>query len=183
MRKIIVFVAFLSLTLLMIPMHGAYAKKDKTDKAEIPQKESRWDESSGDVADSEALDTADENREKDLRTSIGENDSEAYDETSEKFWGEKSLDNLFGEAGDKASKAGKDLGVTLETGFLRIYDILGTIYPVVLLGSFGIGFLVANLSTKNKKIKKRAINLGCIAIPVIMTLLVYVLPYLYIRLT
>lgn len=116
-----------------------------------------------------------------MRTEREQEDRNDYDELTGKIWDDTG--ETLGQLADTGGELGKSAVRTFWTYVFYLYDVISGIYPALLIFSLTIGFLVAVLSTKNKKRRRYAIIVGCITIPVITTLIVYVLPYIYIRLS
>lgn len=116
-----------------------------------------------------------------MRTEREQEDKDDYDELTEKVWDDTGA--TLGQLADTGGELGKSAVNTFWTYVFYMYDVISGIYPALLIFSLTIGFLVAILSTKNKKRRRYAIVVGCITIPAITTLIVYVLPYIYIRLS
>ncbi len=116
--------------------------------------------------------------------SSGEEDADAYDSVKDNIWknGDDAMSQLFeGVKSTGESIAGSD---PIRAGWVfvfHIYDVVAAIYPGALIISLSVGFLTAMLSSKNKKRRKRAIVLGLITIPLMLTLFVYAMPYLYLK--
>lgn len=108
-------------------------------------------------------------------------DGKDYDELNDKIWNDTG--ETLGQLADTGSALGKDAVKTVWVYIFYVYDVVSGIYPALLILSLTVGSLVAILSTKNKRRRRYAIVVGCITIPLITTLIVYVLPYIYIRLS
>ena len=116
--------------------------------------------------------------------SFAEEGGSAYDSIKEKIW--DSDDSAMSELFESVKETGESIAETdpIRAGWVfvfHIYDVVNAIYPAALVISMLTGFLVAMLSSKNKKRRKRAILIGLITVPVLLTLFVYVMPYLYLK--
>lgn len=130
--------------------------------------------------------SADDGRVRDTDTSFAEEGGEAYERLKNKVWNnpDDSLNQLFDDV--------KDTGESVVSGdpvkkiwvfFFHIYDEVSAFYPAILILCMVVGIGGAVLSAKNKKIRKRIVIVCCITLPALATLFVYVLPYLYLRLS
>ena len=131
--------------------------------------------------------SADEDeRVRDTDTSFAEEGGEAYERLKDKVWNnpDETLNQLLDDA--------KDTGDSIVSGdpvkkiwvyFFHVYDEVSSFYPAILIVCMVVGIGGAVLSSKNKKIRKRIVIVSCVAIPLLATLFVYVLPYLYLRLS
>jgi len=121
---------------------------------------------------------------KETDNSFGEEGGHAYDSVKDNIWnhGDEAMNELF--EGVKSTGESIVESDPIRAGWVfifHIYDVVAAIYPGALVISLSVGFLTAMLSSKNKKRRKRAVLLGLITIPVMLTLFVYVLPYLYLK--
>lgn len=130
--------------------------------------------------------SADDERVKDTDTSFAEEGGEAYERMKDKVWNnpDESLNQLL----DGAKETGESIvdGDPVKKIWVYVfhfYDQVSAIYPAILLLSMMVGLGGCVFSFKNKKIKKRFVLVFCITIPVLATMFVYVLPYLYLRLS
>ncbi len=121
---------------------------------------------------------------KETEESFDEEGSDAYDSVKENVWnnGDDAMSQLF----ESMKSTGESIAESdpIRAGWVfifHIYDVVAAIYPGALIISLSVGFLTAMLSSKNKKRRKRAILLGLITIPLMLTLFVYVMPYLYLK--
>ncbi len=117
----------------------------------------------------------------DIKTEKDIEDKKNYDELEDKIWNDTG--ETLGQLVDTGAEFGKSAVKTVWVYVFYMYDVISGVYPALFILSLTIGFLVAILSTKNKKRRRYAIIVGCITIPLITTLIVYVLPYVYIRLS
>lgn len=103
-----------------------------------------------------------------LKKNIEQSTLDGYDKLVNGTTGE--TDNILGGV-DYAKK----IWVTL----FYILDVLSSIYKFVMVTSISIGVLVYLLARRNKKIRKFALYFLIIALPVIITLFRYGIPYIY----
>lgn len=121
---------------------------------------------------------------KETDDSFAEEGGEAYDSIKDKIW--DSDDGAMNELFESVKDTGKSIAESdpIRAGWVfifHIYDVVNAIYPAALIISILTGFLTAMLSSKNKKRRKRAIVIGLITVPVLLTLFVYVMPYIYLK--
>ncbi len=62
-----------------------------------------------------------------------------------------------------------------------VYDVISGIYPGLFVFSITIGFIIAMLSTKNKRRRRFAVYFLCLGLPLVATGFVYGIPYLYLQ--
>lgn len=107
--------------------------------------------------------------------------SEAYRDIKDKVW--SSTDETLNELMEGAKETGKNITDGIWKYVFYMYDVVSAVYPGVFFFSILIGSVVGVMSNKNKKVRKRAVVIGVITIPVVLTAVVYILPYIYIRLS
>lgn len=137
-------------------------------------------------AEEESEKTAVESTEEDASSSdeyaVGEDGkSEAYKDIKDKVW--NSTDETLNELMEGAKETGRNITDGIWKYVFYMYDVVSAVYPGVFFFSILIGSVVAVMSNKNKKVRKRAVVIGIITIPVVLTAVVYILPYIYIRLS
>ncbi|MBR6475405.1 MAG: hypothetical protein IKS98_08135 [Lachnospiraceae bacterium] len=131
-----------------------------------------------------ALMRAEEIETKETDDSFAEEGGNAYDSIKDKIWNsdDGALNELFESVKDTGESIAESDPIRAGWVFVfHIYDVVNAIYPAALIISMLTGFLTAMLSSKNKKRRKRAIVIGLITVPVLLTLFVYVMPYLYLK--
>jgi hypothetical protein len=175
MKKVVLTIFVLVLLLGFFPCFNASAKKGKSEEKASEETVSA-DENKEETEESkeEATDTAESEGE-------DEGKSEAYKDIKDKVW--NNTDETLAELMEGAKETGRNITDGIWKYVFYMYDVVSAVYPGVFFFSILIGSVVAVMSSKNKKVRKRAIVIGIITIPVVLTAVVYILPYIYIRLS
>ena len=126
----------------------------------------------------EAVKTSDGIEVKDTDKSFSEEGGKAYEDLRERS--EKDtlqvIDQLTGGGGGTFDKDYVKLAWIYT---FYVYDVLSGVYPGLFIFSITIGFIIAMLSSKNKKRRRFAVYFLCLGLPITVTAFVYGIPYLY----
>ena len=173
MKKVVLTIFILVLLLGFFPCFNASAKKGKSEEKASEET----------VSTDEKKEETEESKEevKDTTESEDEGKSEAYKDIKDKVW--NNTDETLSELMEGAKETGRNITDGIWKYVFYMYDVVSAVYPGVFFFSILIGSVVAVMSSKNKKVRKRAIVIGIITIPVVLTAVVYILPYIYIRLS
>ncbi len=126
----------------------------------------------------EAVKTSDGIEVKDTDKSFSEEGGKAYEDLRERSEREtlQVIDQLTEGNGGTFDKDYVKLAWIYT---FYVYDVLSGVYPGLFIFSITIGFIIAMLSSKNKKRRRFAVYFLCLGLPITVTAFVYGIPYLY----
>lgn len=117
----------------------------------------------------------------DTDTSFSQEGERAYDELKERTYNE-TLDKIQELVrGDSNDVIDKDYVKQMWIYVFYVYDVINGMFAFLLILCESLGLIIALFSTKNKKRRKFALIGMCVTIPLVLILIEFGIPTLYVK--